>query len=956
MADTQDYAIMVVDDDEPIVKNLRRLLKREGFEKITTALTGEQGLKLLESAKEPFFLILSDQRMPGMPGSEFLEESIIVSPESRRMLITGYSDFDAIVDAVNLGAIHQYISKPWNNDDFISRVKTELEIYKQHQERKRMFKVTSHQNSKLFDFASKLRVNDQKHLKLVKEKEKEVEELEQAVTDAKAEAVYKEKFLGLDELLSRTITINSENLVESLSVVKEEVNLMMDRISRKNSIEFSPDNVADEVGDQDEHVYDIIDLIIENVVQTVEPNLSGIGSEPNVGVTVDDYKEVPDFGTLAFNDGFVTKGELENAREELEEKESQASTGLTIDKVLVSNNYLRRRDLSRIFAKSALIEMRLLDKELGRMMIEQELVSRKDVDRALRKQLNTFEDSGAAFLLGDILVDSEIITPEQRDGIMATQDRGGKGAKDDSAEFSSEFGAFVDLQISEDRTQAYIRVPKTSQGTEDIAPIKKLIKKRGIKYGIVSDKAIKDFIKNCTDPHEKFVVAQGIPVSIGKPAEIKYHFNTEQEAAGVIREDGSIDFTSRGDSPYVKRGTLLAEKIPMEQAKAGKDVFGETLLVSDVDDVELAAGEGVELSEDGLSITAAITGQPNLDLKGVVSVLEQFTVNGDVDFKTGNINFKGNVVVKGTVKEGFTVECEELIADEINGGIIRINGELKVSKGIVNADIQTQGGVQAKFVNNSKIYAYRNMMITREIMESRIAISGELNNDAGRITSSFVSARLGMNLKQVGTEKAEASTVKAGADDHIQWIASKYDSQMDDIRQELDEVIGQKKSLDDENNDLHVQIANQTFAQEKITKKIDFTEKKIGEVTGDARQQLAREIKELEKNMEQADERIKSLFEEQDELLKSIEECERQIEKFNAELEGLEKEKRASIKVVERDQPVPIIKVSKRIYAGNRITGTQASTIIKNDVGMCKFVEIDSGDANNPKVLDQQNL
>ncbi|MCK5100939.1 MAG: DUF342 domain-containing protein, partial [Desulfobacteraceae bacterium] len=446
-----------------------------------------------------------------------------------------------------------------------------------------------------------------------------------------------------------------------------------------------------------------------------------------------------------------------------------------------------------------------------------------------------------------------------------------KSKIDESSAFDSAFGAFVDLRISEDRVVAFIRVPEAVLGTDDIAPIKKLIKKRGIKHGIVGDKFIRDFIKNCKDPAEKFNVAIGKPVEVGKPAEIIYHFNTEHESAGVVNEDGSIDFTSRGDSPFVKKGQLLAEKHPMEHAKSGVDIFGETLLVGDVADIELECSDGTKLSEDGLNITAAISGQPNLDVKGVVSVLEQFTVKGDVDFKTGNINFKGNVVVGGTVKEGFTVECEELIANEINGGIIIIGGDLKVSNGILNADIQTQGSVQAKFINNSKIFGYRNIMVTREIMESKIAISGEMNNETGRITGSIIAARMGFNVKQIGTEKAAPSVIKAGSDDHIQWIAEKYDKQISKIQQELDVTIQDKMNSDDENNALHVDIASQTFAQEKITKKIDFTEKKIGGAKNtDEKQKLVKELKELENGVKQADERIKGIFEEQDKILSKI--------------------------------------------------------------------------------------
>ena len=59
MADNIEYGILVVDDDEPIVKNMRRVLKRKGFTKIMSALNGEQGIKLLETARSPFFLIMS---------------------------------------------------------------------------------------------------------------------------------------------------------------------------------------------------------------------------------------------------------------------------------------------------------------------------------------------------------------------------------------------------------------------------------------------------------------------------------------------------------------------------------------------------------------------------------------------------------------------------------------------------------------------------------------------------------------------------------------------------------------------------------------------------------------------------------------------------------------------------------------------------------------------------------
>lgn len=957
MADNSEYSILVVDDDEPIVKNMRRVLRRKGFTKVVSALNGEQGIKLLETAQHPFFLIMSDQRMPGLSGAEFLEKSILLSPESRRMLITGYSNFDAIIDAVNKGEIHQYISKPWDNEDLLLRIMNELEIYKNFQERKHLYNVTKRQNAKLFDLASTQKKELKKFTDKLENKKEEVVQLTQAIQDAKDEAEFKEVFLGLDELLSRTITMDKKNLIQAFKIAKNEVNHLMEELSSRHTFDFSAEDLLNsnmDAGDLEDETFDIIDQIIEEVVITVEPQLFGIGSEPSTGVVIDDYKEVPDFDELAFNDGFITKGERERALDELETKEAELATGLTIDKVLVQNDYLRRQDLSRIFAKLAMIETRLLDRDLAKIILNRDIATRKDIDRAFKKQLNNFEDSGVAQLMADILVESEIISQEVRDEVMAAQDRTGKKQIDESSQFSSEFGAFVDLQISEDRVEAWIRVPKTAQGSSDIQPIKDLIKKRGVKYGIAEDLEIRKFLKECTDPHEKFVVARGIAPSVGKPAYIEYHFNTEADTAGVINEDGSIDFTARGDSPYVKRGQLLAEKHPMEQPKSGVDVFGETLLVGEVDDVPLEGGDGTDLSEDGLTLKANITGQPSIDVKGIISVLESFTVNGDVDFKTGNINFNGNVIVKGTVKEGFTVECEELIANEVNGGIIRTRGDLKVSNGIVNSDVQTQGSVQAKFLNKVKLYGYGNMLITREIMESHIAISGALNNEAGRITASTIAARQGMSLKQIGTDKAEYSTVKAGANDHILWISESYDAQIETKQKELDLIVAQKMEHDESYNAYHVDIANQTFAQEKITKKMDFLENRMGEVDADERTRLAKEMKELEATVTQADERIKAIFQEQDLAQQKANECEKKIEDITLAIKVIEDEKNKVVSRLEREIPLPELKVNKRLYTGTRITGTEASMILKQDMGPSKFNEIDSESPDSPKQLVHQ--
>jgi serine/threonine-protein kinase len=105
-------SVLFLDDEERIIKSLRLIFL--GRYKVLTATNAEDALDLI--ANNSIDVVVSDQRMPGITGVEFLDKVRILSPKSIRILLTGYSDLDAIMDAVNKGEVFRYIQKPWNND------------------------------------------------------------------------------------------------------------------------------------------------------------------------------------------------------------------------------------------------------------------------------------------------------------------------------------------------------------------------------------------------------------------------------------------------------------------------------------------------------------------------------------------------------------------------------------------------------------------------------------------------------------------------------------------------------------------------------------------------------------------------------------------------------------------------------------------------------------------------
>ena len=142
------HTIMAVDDEASITKALQRLFRKENY-RILTASSASEGLDLLKKAERPVSLIISDQRMPEISGSQFLEQTRKIFPNAIRFLLTGYSDINAVVDAINKGGIHRYLSKPWNDEDLKFQVRQSLEQYELVLENKRLLALTHKQNKEL---------------------------------------------------------------------------------------------------------------------------------------------------------------------------------------------------------------------------------------------------------------------------------------------------------------------------------------------------------------------------------------------------------------------------------------------------------------------------------------------------------------------------------------------------------------------------------------------------------------------------------------------------------------------------------------------------------------------------------------------------------------------------------------------------------------------------------------
>ncbi len=123
----ESMAVLLVDDEKHILASLRRLLRKEPYA-VHTAGSGREGLQVL--ADVDIHMVVSDQRMPEMEGTEFLQKVKERWPHTVRVVLSGYAEAGAIVEAINKGEVYRFIAKPWNDEELKLTIRQCLEHYR----------------------------------------------------------------------------------------------------------------------------------------------------------------------------------------------------------------------------------------------------------------------------------------------------------------------------------------------------------------------------------------------------------------------------------------------------------------------------------------------------------------------------------------------------------------------------------------------------------------------------------------------------------------------------------------------------------------------------------------------------------------------------------------------------------------------------------------------------------
>ncbi|MDY0189556.1 MAG: response regulator [Desulfuromonas sp.] len=213
--------VLCVDDEKGILRALRRVLLDEDIE-VITANSGAEGLECIPEATN-LALIISDQRMPEMTGVEFLQQAKTICPTAYRVMLTGYADINATMDAINKGEIWRYITKPWDDEQLVLLVRDAIRQYNLEAENKRLQLIVEKQAQELKDWNERLKQRVLSQTNRIREKHEELAITNKSLRDSFEQTLG--TLSGLIELRDNKLRNHARNTAAIAVATAQKLNL-----------------------------------------------------------------------------------------------------------------------------------------------------------------------------------------------------------------------------------------------------------------------------------------------------------------------------------------------------------------------------------------------------------------------------------------------------------------------------------------------------------------------------------------------------------------------------------------------------------------------------------------------------------------------------------------------------------------------------------------------------------
>jgi uncharacterized protein len=325
-------------------------------------------------------------------------------------------------------------------------------------------------------------------------------------------------------------------------------------------------------------------------------------------------------------------------------------------------------------------------------------------------------------------------------------------------------------------------------------------------------------------PAEPFLLAEGKAPVDPVPASFRL-IDDEQQGDSADDCEGRIDFRE-SNILTVKAGQPLGMLTPEVPAVPGIDVCGAPVPGNKASSV-FQLGSNVKLSGDGKAVVATASGKVLLTRQSI-SVVEVVEIKGDVDYSSGNVESPTDVLITGTIRDTFTVRSEKSVSvkETVEGAIVEAGTHIQIMGGIAGrgaARIRAGGEVHAKYCEEADIEAAGDVVITRQIINSRVRTTRQLVVARGSVIGGHLYARGGASIKTLGNEANIRTEIAIGiapevlADaDRADQAAKKKRETAEKVRKTVQPLLAQIKRLTSEQREKATELmyeADQMMAE-----------------------------------------------------------------------------------------------------------------------------------------------
>ncbi len=329
----------------------------------------------------------------------------------------------------------------------------------------------------------------------------------------------------------------------------------------------------------------------------------------------------------------------------------------------------------------------------------------------------------------------------------------------------------IEITVAPDKSEAHLTIipdPENNKVTAD--QLLAALKQHQITFGISRKQlfALRDHFNQ--NPHRRIgaVIARSQPPTETIQPRVKFHFQQQRHGKKVTGKE-KIDHKDKGIIRYFQPGEPLLEIFPGRPGRGGRLVDGTIISPQPMKELPCyQAGNGVRLekSDERIVFRATTAGQARL-ANNTIEISETFHFNGDVDMETGHIEFAGPVEISGNLKSGFHIFSNaDIRIGKTAKGTIKTRGNLIIGGGLIGSareQVLVGGCLNCEYISGTvNLHVGKTINVTKHIINSNLICNDNVYCEESLSGECQISAFLGLNCGELGSEQGGRVTVKIG--------------------------------------------------------------------------------------------------------------------------------------------------------------------------------------------------